>query len=104
MRATVVSGPLRGNEVEGAPEHAAGFSLLYRAPFGLTINPRARYIGETFQDVSNEAVQDAHWLLDFYASYQVLKHLQVFLGVTNVFDEEYIADGLGQTLGAPRQV
>jgi outer membrane receptor protein involved in Fe transport len=104
MDATVIEGPLKGNQVEGAPDNAASFSLLYQAPFGLTVNARARYVGDTFQDISNEAFQDAHWIFDLYASYQVLKHLQVFVGVTNLFDEKYIADGFGQSLGAPRQV
>jgi outer membrane receptor protein involved in Fe transport len=104
MNANVIEGPLEGNQVEGAPDNAAAFSLLYRAPFGLTFNAKARYVGGTFQDISNEAFQDAHWIFDLYASYQVLKHLQVFVGVTNLFDETYIADGFGQSLGAPRQV
>jgi outer membrane receptor protein involved in Fe transport len=104
MDATVIEGPLTGNQVEGAPDNVAGFSLSYSAPFGLHMNGRARYVGHSFQDISNEAPQDAHWVFDLYGSYQVLKHLQVFLGMTNVFDEKYITDGFGQTLGAPRQV
>ncbi len=44
--AKVVKGPLKGNDVEGAPENVAGFWLYYRAPFGLTVNPRARYVGQ----------------------------------------------------------
>jgi hypothetical protein len=79
-------------------------AAVYRAPFGLTVNARARYVGDTFQDISNEAFQDAHWIFDLYASYQVLRHFQVFFGITNICDEKYIADGFGQSLGAPRQV
>jgi outer membrane receptor protein involved in Fe transport len=104
MNATVIEGPLKNNKVEGAPHDSASFSLLYRAPFGLAFNGRARYIGETFQDISNEAVQDAHWVFDLYLSYQMFKHLQAFFGITNVFDQKYIADGFGQSLAAPRQV
>ena len=104
MDAKVIEGPLTGNQVEGSPDNVAGFSLNYARPFGLNLNGRARYVGHSFQDISNEAPQDAHWICDLYGSYQVLKHLQVFLGITNVFDEKYIADGFGQTLGAPRQV
>jgi iron complex outermembrane receptor protein len=104
MEATVIEGPLTGNRVEGAPENVLGLSVTYTAPFGLTVSGRARYVGESFQDISNEAVQDAHWLFDILVSYQVFKHVQLFVGVTNLFDENYITDGFGQSLGAPRQV
>ncbi len=104
MEATVIEGPLTGNRVEGAPKNVLELSLTYTAPFGLTVNGRARYVGESFQDISNEAVQDANWLFDLFVSYQVWKHVQLFVGVTNLFDENYIADGFGQSLGAPRQV
>ena len=104
MNAKVIEGPLTGNQVEGAPNNVAGFSLLYTAPFGLNVNGRARYVGHSFQDISNEAPQDAHWVFDLYASYQVWKHAQVFFGITNVFNEKYISDGFGQELGAPRRV
>jgi hypothetical protein len=36
--------------------------------------------------------------------YLVKRDLEVFLAATNIFDELYISDGFGQTLGAPRQV
>jgi outer membrane receptor protein involved in Fe transport len=104
MNATVIKGPLTGNKVEGAPTNVAGISLNYIAPFGLTVNGRARYVGDSFQDISNEAPQDAHWVFDLYASYQIWKHLQVFFGITNIFDEKYVSDGFGRDLGAPRRV
>jgi iron complex outermembrane receptor protein len=104
MEATVIEGDLKGNLVEGAPKNAIALSLDYRAPFGLNFNASGRYQSKTFQDISNEASQDARWIFDLYASYQVFKHLQVFFGITNVFDEKYIADGFDQGLGAPRQV
>jgi outer membrane receptor protein involved in Fe transport len=103
MNARVIEGPLTGNQVEGSPENMAGFSLFYTAPFGLNLNGRARYVGRTFQDISNTAPQDAHWIFDLFASYQVIKHLQVFFSMTNVFNTQYVADGFSQGLGAPRQ-
>jgi outer membrane receptor protein involved in Fe transport len=66
--AEVVKGPLKGNRVEGAPENVAGFWLYYNAPFGLSVNPRARYVGKSFQDITNEAVQDAHWIFDVFSA------------------------------------
>ena len=101
--AEVIEGPLKGNDVEGTPESAVAFSLFYRAPFGLTVNPRARYVGRTFQDITNEAIQDAHWVFDLFAAYRVHKHVEIFVTGTNIFDEQYVADGFSGSLGAPRQ-
>jgi outer membrane receptor protein involved in Fe transport len=101
--AEVVKGPLKGNDVEGTPENVAAFSLLYRAPWGLTVNPRARYVGNSFQDITNEAVQDAHWVFDIYAAYRVHKHVEIFVVGENIFNERYVADGFSGSLAAPRQ-
>jgi hypothetical protein len=34
----------------------------------------------------------------------VHKNLELLFTAENLFDNEYIADGFGQTLGAPRQI
>ena len=101
--AKVVKGPLKGNDVEGAPENAVGFWLYYRAPFGLTVNPRVRYVGKSFQDITNEAVQDAHWIFDIFGAFRVHKHVEIFVSGQNIFNEQYVADGFSGGLGAPQQ-
>ncbi len=93
MNATVIEGPLTGNQVEEAPHNQAGFSLSYFAPFGLNFNGRARYISQTFQDITNTAPQDAHWIFDLYAAYRVFKHAELFFGMTNIFNEKYGSTG-----------
>ncbi|MCM3869873.1 MAG: TonB-dependent receptor [Pyrinomonadaceae bacterium] len=102
--AEVITGPLTGNELEGAPRNVASLLLNYYAPFGLNLSPRARFVDDAFQDITHEAPMDRHFIFDFFASYRVHRNLDLFVVAENLFNKEYIADGFAQTLGAPRQV
>jgi len=101
--AVVVEGELTGNVVEGAPRHAVSASLVFldsRNAFSL----RSRYLSASFQDISNEAPQDARFIVDARLERRVGRSLTLFVVGENLFDEEYVADGFGPTLGAPRQI
>jgi outer membrane receptor protein involved in Fe transport len=100
----VVEGELMGNRVEGAPRNMAALSLAYLPSKGLNLNLRGRFVGEGYQDITNEAFMDSHFIVDLFASYRVHKNAEILLVGENLFDEEYIADGFGQSLGPPRQV
>jgi iron complex outermembrane receptor protein len=100
----VTEGPYQGNELEGAPRHVVSFALNYFAPFGLNLSPRGRWVDDAFQDITGEAPMDAHFVFDLLASYRVHKNLELVLTAENLFDRQYIADGFGQTLAAPRQI
>jgi outer membrane receptor protein involved in Fe transport len=97
---------LEGNRVEGAPVHIVTFSASYHRPRGLQVTFRGRYLSEQFQDTSNESRLPAHTVFDASAAYPVTRHLSVFLLANNLFDNEYIADALGDfdLRAAPRQV
>jgi outer membrane cobalamin receptor len=101
--AEVTEGPLEGNAVEGAPERAYGLTLTYVGP-RFTASAKWRYVGETFQDITNEAPQDAYSIVDLLAEWRPRPWLALFAAAENVFDDEYVADGFGGELGAPRQV
>jgi outer membrane receptor protein involved in Fe transport len=101
--AQVVEGPFQGNQVEGAPRHVVSFGLNYFAPYGLSLSPRGRFVDDAFQDITGEAPMDAHFVFDLRVGYRVHRNLELFFTAENLFDEQYIADGFGQTLGAPRQ-
>lgn len=102
--AVVDQGPLKGNRNEGAPQNMAGFSVNYRAPFGLYVNARGRYVDNSFQDISNTAPMGAHFIFDLFASYPVYKNLEVLFIAENLFNKQYVANGFGQELGAPQQI
>jgi outer membrane receptor protein involved in Fe transport len=41
-------------------------------------------------------------IVDFTASRSIVRHLDVFFGIQNLFDEEYIVGTLPTTIGTPR--
>jgi outer membrane receptor protein involved in Fe transport len=100
----VTEGPFQGNELEGAPRHVVSFGLDYLAPFGMNLSPRGRWLDDAFQDITGEAPMDAHFVFDLFTSYRLRRNVELFIVAENLFNELYIADGFGQTLGAPRQI
>jgi outer membrane receptor protein involved in Fe transport len=100
----VVEGPFQGNQTEGAPRHVASFALNYFAPFGLSLSPRGRWVDDAFQDITAEAPMDEHFIFDFRAAQRLHKHLELVFVAENLFNRQYISDGFGQILGAPRQI
>lgn len=100
----VVEGPFQGNQTEGAPRHVVSFAFSYFAPFGLSFSPRGRWIDDAFQDITGEAPMGAHFVFDFRAGQRIYENLELVFIAENLFDRQYISDGFGQTLGAPRQI
>jgi outer membrane receptor protein involved in Fe transport len=100
----VVEGPFQGNQTEGAPRHVMSFAFSYFAPFGLSLSPRGRWIDDAFQDITGEAPMDAHFVFDFRVAQRIHKNLELVFLSENLFNRQYISDGFGQTLGAPRQI
>jgi outer membrane receptor protein involved in Fe transport len=101
--AVVVEGDLEGNAVEGAPRHSFGVAGTYASGLN-TFTMKARFVDDTFQDITNEAPQDAHFIVDLLASRRIGRTFEVFVAGENLFNYEYIADGFGESLGAPRQM
>jgi outer membrane receptor protein involved in Fe transport len=102
--AVVTEGELEGNFVEGTPENAFSAAISFSPSAAITISPSVRGISDTYQDITNEALQDARVLVDLYASWQLHPNIAVIFLGENLFDEEYIAGGFGESLGAPRQL
>jgi outer membrane receptor protein involved in Fe transport len=100
----VTEGPFEGNMNEGTPEHMLSVTASYRSPSKVNLDLRARWLTDSYQDITNTALQDEHFVVDAFASYRVRRSLELYLAATNLFDEEYISDGFGQILGPPRQV
>lgn len=100
----VTEGPFTGNMNEGTPLNMVGLSIAYQIPSKLNVQLSGRWLSDSYQDISNTALQPAHTVVDFFASYQLKRSLALYLSATNLFNEQYVADGFGQILGAPRQV
>ncbi|HTR01941.1 MAG TPA: TonB-dependent receptor, partial [Thermoanaerobaculia bacterium] len=102
--AVVTKGELTGNQVEGAPRDAVSGVLNWSPIPSVMVAPAVRYVSATYQDITNEAPQDARVLVDVYASWQIQSHVAVIFLAENAFNEQYVADGFGGYLGAPRQI
>jgi outer membrane receptor protein involved in Fe transport len=100
----VTEGPFEGKMNEGTPEHMLGLTLSYRSADKVNVDLRGRWLTDSYQDIGNTALQDEHFVVDAFASYRVKRNLELYLAATNLFDEQYVADGFGQILAPPRQV
>jgi outer membrane receptor protein involved in Fe transport len=101
--AVVTEGDLEGNDVEGAPRHTYAIAGSYTSRVA-TFTMKARFVDDTFQDITNEAPQDAHFIVDFLAAKPIGRRFEIVVTGENLFDDEYIADGFGGSLGPPRQL
>jgi outer membrane receptor protein involved in Fe transport len=100
----VTEGDLAGNQMEGAPKNAVSGVLNWSPIPAILVAPGVRYVSSSYQDITNEALQDARTIVDLYASWQLERHVAIIFLAENMFDEQYIADGFSASLGAPRQV
>ena len=99
-----------------SPRHQFKLGTTYRfaqgALSGLTVGGAARW--QSAISTSRGAAtlrQDAYWVMDLMARYQINRHLSIAANVNNLFDKHYFsgvtnfnAQGLYYTWGAPRSV
>lgn len=102
--AKVTKGELKGNRSEGTPRNMASATVAYGAAGSTRWNLRGRWLGKSFQDISNESPQDAHFVVDGSVAVRLRSDVDLLASVTNLFNERYVAGGFSQTVGAPRQV
>jgi outer membrane receptor protein involved in Fe transport len=115
-RATVtafdVNPALVGNYLPQVPKNRGSVSLSYTNPKIATLSVSAFVLGRQFDDDLNMRVTPgetapglpAYSLLEMSALRTIGRNLDVFFGVQNLFDEEYIVQLLPTTTGTPRLV
>jgi outer membrane receptor protein involved in Fe transport len=105
VRRATVAPALVGKQVAQVPRHSASFGATWRAPGGITLTPRVRWIGRQFEDDENTLVLGEAVVADFGASRALTKHLELFLTVENLgnarLETGRSADGV-VNLGTPR--
>lgn len=92
------------------PRHRASVQVAYTNPSLFNAAFGIQYLGRQFDDDKNERVVPGeseaglpgYTIVDFTASRSIMHNLDVFFGVQNVFDEEYIVGTLPTTIGSPR--
>lgn len=116
-------GPFRGNETPYAWEHKAAWNFHYLAEGGLRCSLGGTYVGDSFSDEANTAVENANGNLGHNPSRTIWdaqvekawereggRTIRAALGASNLFDEEWLVHsrggffGGGKVAGAPRQL
>ncbi len=111
-RAAIAPGPglspsngLIGKQVAQVPRHSASLGATWRAPGGVTLTPRLRWIGRQFEDDENSLRLGETVVSDLGASRALTPHLELFLTMENLGDTRLeigrSADGV-VNLGTPR--
>jgi len=103
---------LVGNFLPQVPKHRGSLQMLYTNPELLTVGVGLQFIGRQFDDDLNTRVVPGetkpglpgYAILDVTASRTLGRSLDVFIGVQNILDEEYIVGTLPTTIGSPRLV
>jgi len=96
---------LEGNWITEVPRNTGTFKLEYVVPGGPLVSARAVYVSDQYADAANTLVYDAHTVVDLFASMPLSHHLEGYVAVTNLLDEQYLEDiAVTTRRGAPRQV
>jgi catecholate siderophore receptor len=103
---------LVGHFLPQVPNHRGSLQVAYSNLRVATVAAGLQVVGRQFDDDLNvravpgrsEPGLPGFTLLDLMASRAVARGVEVFVGVQNVFDEEYFVGTLPTTVGSPRLV
>jgi outer membrane receptor protein involved in Fe transport len=104
------TGSLSGNQVPQVPKFNAGIGARY-VNAGWTASTQVRVTGAQFEDDQNAFVLRRATVVDVYAGRSIVRQLQAFVAVENLFDNEYdvgrtpiLTTGLPRALRAGVQI
>jgi len=107
VQSATVAPALAGKRLAQVPRQSATVGATWRAPGGLTLTPRLRWLGRQFEDDENQLILGAVVIADLNASYDLGRHGELFLTIENLNDARIetgrSADGMVNT-GTPRLV
>jgi outer membrane receptor protein involved in Fe transport len=91
-----------GNDLQQVPRNRGSVQVAYsNAKIG-TAAVDVLAIGAQFDDDQNTRVLPKYAVADFMLSRAIVKNFDVFFGVQNVFNKQYIVMTLPTTIGSPR--
>jgi iron complex outermembrane receptor protein len=93
-----------GNFLAQVPRNRGSAQVSYSNPKLATIAFAVQGVGEQFDDDLNARLLPAYGLADLSVSRAISRQLDVFVGVQNMFDKQYIVATLPTTVGTPRLV
>ena len=97
-------GSFKGNEIPGVPRHKASGGIRWQPDDELSVNFLVNYVGSMFliSDQSNAYPKmDEYVTVDLNAS-KTWKNLEVFAGISNIFDADYSEYGVVSVSGGTR--
>jgi outer membrane receptor protein involved in Fe transport len=103
---------LVGNFLPQVPSHRASLQVVYSNAKYATLAAALQALGRQFDDDQNmrvvpgytEAGLPKYALVDIRGSREIARNLEVFLGVQNLFNQQYFVGTLPTTIGSPRLV
>jgi outer membrane receptor protein involved in Fe transport len=94
---------LEGNRVPQVPAYQLGAMLTYTNPHLFTAAAQVRAFGDQYDDDLNEFELKGYGVVDVSASRELVRGVQAFLAVENLFDAEYdVGRTPIRTVGWPR--
>jgi outer membrane receptor protein involved in Fe transport len=95
-----------GNDLAQVPKNRGSFHVTYAKARFATVGFGVQAVGTQFDDDLNtpSRLLPRYAVADLTASRTIVKNFDVFVGIQNLFDKEYIVQTLPTTVGSPRLV
>ena len=93
-----------GLQQAGVPKQRFSAGVDWTGPRGVRLSPRVRYVSRTNGDADGLLHTDPHVVFDLSASAPIVKQMEAFVQIENLFDRRYVADNSGFSpalLGTP---
>jgi outer membrane receptor protein involved in Fe transport len=84
-----------GVQQAGIPRHRISASLDWTGPRGIRISPRLRYVSRTNGDADGLLRTDPHFIVDLAASTPLIRQVEGFVQIENLFDRHYVGTNDG---------
>ena len=84
-----------GNQQAGVPRNEASGTLTYVAPRGWRASTRVRWVDKSWGDNANTLPLNAHTVVDLSLLVPVVRTVEAFVEIENLFDAGYTADNSG---------
>ncbi len=107
VREATLAPGLAGKRLAQVPRHVAAFGASWQPVSALTFTPRARFLGQQFEDDENLLRLGAALIVDLGVSYRLAEKVELYLNAENLTDERIETGRSANDLintGSPRLV
>ncbi|HEX4346723.1 MAG TPA: TonB-dependent receptor [Vicinamibacterales bacterium] len=93
---------LVGNFLAEVPRNRGSFQVSYLNPKFVAVSVDEQFVGAQFDDDQNTRLMPTYKTTNFTATRQIAKGFDVFFGMQNMFNVQYVVATLPTTIGSPR--